>query len=504
MKLDDYNKIWVDMIEDPNFSTRLNEVKVSAKPMRTGKNYSESSFRIPYLITKKDIRLHIMTSPLSGIILENQESLEDLCTDNEWKYEEQDLEKILRNLEKGYPCVAYFTNTKCFTQSRTVEFIEELKKLGLLPYVSLNVDEFDTWTLSHFSKAAETKGYSIPNESSYRASMYNFTSELAKYSPYTFGMTATPSLEVKGIVDTYGDLNYTLINPLVAGEQKQYANTVAHIGESTFYNFADNLVGENEIQKTVGKMLSSRLRIETITRLKRVAMIQCGDDTKDEKGYGQSPNPTEVIKYIQAHSNLLPHKEEVGIVMTSDEKYSFDINGEVVHRGLTESQVYKRINDLTDPICLFIVKKMAGRGITLPPVKELMTVRIRDPKTKHGSPTESAEQFKGRGKSVYVGESQPKFWPTYKSILNCPGYQELANTYNTYEPDTPMYRESDRNHRLYDACTSEMSNIDIEICPTCGTPLIAKHNHSIIDDNCDGISEALKISSVDLDDKFVH
>ena len=55
MKLDDYNKIWVDMIEDPNFSTRLNEVKVSAKPMRTGKNYSESSFRIPHLINKQDM-----------------------------------------------------------------------------------------------------------------------------------------------------------------------------------------------------------------------------------------------------------------------------------------------------------------------------------------------------------------------------------------------------------------------------------------------------------------
>ena len=494
IKLDIYNQTLVNLCETENFKTRLNEVKVFTKPMRTGKNFSECDFRIPYLISKHDIKLHIATSPLTGIILENQESLQDLCTDNKWKYETEP-ELILRNLEKGYNTVTYWTNMKCFTQETTLEFIEELRKLGLLPQVSLNVDEFDTWTMSHHSKSAEVKGFKIKSESDYRASMYKFTSTLAKYSPYTFGMTATANLEVKGVVDTYDDLNYTLINPLVAGEQKQYANTVAHIGKSTFYNFSNNLVGENEIGKTVRKMLLSRFSIEKITRLKRVAMIQCGNDTKDEKGFGKSPNPKEMIKHCIKNHDLLPHKEEIAFVMTALRKYSVDIKGNIVKDNLTESQIYKRINNLIDPVSILIVKAMAGRGITLPPVKEVMTVRIRDAKSIYGSITESPEQFMGRAKSLYVGESQDKFWKEYGSILKVPGYQELANTYNLYQPDNPMYVNADKNHREFDACTLEMTDLQIELCEKCGQTL-PFHNNMYDDLDFSGIDNILDIKKV--------
>lgn len=491
LKLDEYNQQFVDLCENENFKDRLNEVKVFAKPMRTGKNYSECNHRIPYLIKKQDIKLHIATSPLNGIILENKEDLEDLCTDNGWKYE-SDPEAILRNIEKGYPTITYWTNSRCFTQVVTLDFFEELKKLNLLPKVSLNVDEFDTWTLSHYSKAADVKGYEMKNVEQYAAAMYSTTQTIAEHSPYTFGMTATASLEVKGTIDTHGILNYTLINPLVAGEQKQYANTVAHIGKSTFFNFEDNLEGKNEIEKTVREMLTSRFEIEKITRLKRVAMIQSGNDTQDEKGFGISPNPKEVIKYIGKNKDLLPHKEEVGFVLTSDKKYSFNINGDTVNNNLTESQIYKRIKDLSDPTRILIVKGMAGRGITLPPVKEIMTVKVRDAKSKYGSITESVEQFIGRGKSIYVGESQSKFWSKYESILNVPGYQELANTYNYYASNTPMYVNGDARHREYDACTLEMSDLQIELCEKCGQTL--PHNISFnIDDDFSGLDNIFDI-----------
>lgn len=492
MKLNDYNQQFVDLLDDENFKNRLNEVKVFAKPMRTGKNFSECDFRIPHLIKKHDVQLHIATSPLKGIILENQESLQDLCTDNKYKYE-SDPETILRDIEKGYPVIAYMTNIKTFTQDDTQKFIKELIKSNIK--ISINVDEFDTWTLSHFKKAAEVKGYKMTDDRQYAASMYNFTSILAEHSPYTFGMTATASLEVTGTVDTFGKLKYTLVNPLVAGEQKQYTNSVAHIGKTTFFNFTDNLIGKNETENTIKKMLASRFEIEKITRLKRVAMIQCGNDTQDEKGFGKSPNPTEVIKYISNNGNLITHKKEVGVLLTSDARYSFDINGNKVIDNLTESQIYKRINDLSDPIRILIVKGMAGRGITLPTVKELMTVRIRDAKSKHGSITESVEQFIGRGKSVYVGESQSKFWSDYGgSILNVPGYQELANTYNNYLPETTMYQQADFRHREYDACTLNVSDLGIELCEKCGQPL--SHNTKTIDDDFSGIDNVFQIKKI--------
>ena len=52
IKLDSYNQALVDLCEAENFKDRLNEVKVFTKPMRTGKNFSECDFRIPYLFKK--------------------------------------------------------------------------------------------------------------------------------------------------------------------------------------------------------------------------------------------------------------------------------------------------------------------------------------------------------------------------------------------------------------------------------------------------------------------
>ena len=312
MKLNDYNQQFVDLLDDENFKNRLNEVKVFAKPMRTGKNFSECNFRIPHLIKKHDVQLHIATSPLKGIILENQESLQDLCTDNKYKYE-SDPETILRDVEKGYPVIAYMTNQKTFTQDDTQKFIKELIKSNIK--ISINVDEFDTWTLSHFKKAAEVKGYKMTDDRQYAASMYNFTSILAEHSPYTFGMTATASLEVTGTVDTFGKLKYTLVNPLVAGEQKQYTNSVAHIGKTTFFNFTDNLIGKNETENTIKKMLASRFEIEKITRLKRVANTT--DAATRRYRYGQQPQigAWNLARWLESLIPLMDEPRELETVL---------------------------------------------------------------------------------------------------------------------------------------------------------------------------------------------
>ena len=64
---DDYNQTWIDTITDPNFRKRLNEVKIFAKPMRTGKNWALVNFILRYLIERCGIKLIIMTTPLGGI-----------------------------------------------------------------------------------------------------------------------------------------------------------------------------------------------------------------------------------------------------------------------------------------------------------------------------------------------------------------------------------------------------------------------------------------------------
>ena len=51
----EYNQIFIDLVDDPSFGSRLNEMKIFAKPMRTGKNYDEIHDRIPYLFKNHDV-----------------------------------------------------------------------------------------------------------------------------------------------------------------------------------------------------------------------------------------------------------------------------------------------------------------------------------------------------------------------------------------------------------------------------------------------------------------
>ena len=47
-----------------------------------------------------------------------------------------------------------------------------------------------------------------------------------------------------------------------------------------------------------------------------------------------------MLKFIQKFPEYITDKEKVGFVLTSDEKYLFDINGNKV-QDLSESQIYR-------------------------------------------------------------------------------------------------------------------------------------------------------------------
>ena len=62
-----------------------------------------------------------------------------------------------------------------------------------------------------------------------------------------------------------------------------------------------------------------------------------------------------------------------------------------------------------------------------------------------------------------------------------------------------MYREADRVHREYDACTREMSDIGLEFCDMCGQPL-PKWSPKI-DNNFKTLDSALVDNIVDINSK---
>ena len=390
-----------------------------------------------------------------------------------------EFETIKRCLETGQTVVSYLTNSKAYTKETLINFLDELDE-SLYP--AIWADEIDTWGVSHASLMKEIKGYKAQPEE-YKASFYTTMSKIAEKSAYCFSFTATESFEFKGKVETYGKLKYVSVNPLKEGEQKIHAPYVAHYGGTHFFSNSSNVYGStDDTQKTIGLMIKRNLLIEKQTNLKRSILIGCGMDKWDEKTkkrsqYGKAPNPDLVIEHIVYWNKYLKDKF-MGAVLTGDYSFTFDKFGNEIEKNLSELDIQEQIDDQKNPLKLLLVKNMGGRGVTFTTVKDIMLLKSGDASTPYGQSTETPHQFIGRGKSVYVGPKpiQDLFYTKYEQdIRNVPGYNQLANTYLGYLPDSERLRQTEQTHRKYDACTPDMLGKKyIDICSLCGSTITNK------------------------------
>ena len=472
---------FTNLVKEPNFCNRRNSLFNLPDAMRTFKTHDVIDYMMPWIFKNTNKRWNILTAPLDGILKEKQVLGAKMAANNGATFCD-DFNTIKSYLRNGMKVVSFFTNSKAYTRDTMIDFIKTIDP----SIISIFADEIDTWGVSHASLMRDVKGYTA-QEDRYKASFYRTMSDISKHTAYCFSLTATESFEFQGKVQTYGDLNYYSVNPLEPGDQKVHAPYVAHYGGTHFFSDTDNLYDEDQTNEAIGLMIKNNLIIETKTNLKRAMLIGCGmdksgeyDDDKTRAQHGRALNPDKVVKVISTYSDYLKPDFQ-GCVMTGSYSYVFDRNGNILYENISESDVHSKINDLSDPMKMLLVKNMAGRGVTFYPVKDVMLLKVGDASTPYGQSTETPHQFFGRGKSVYVGTSQKDFFTKYKKdVRNVPGYNQLANTYLLYAPDITRLRETEKIHREIDACTPDMLGKNYtEICEHCGSIISKKMNGSL-------------------------
>ena len=515
--LDDYDQAFVDLVSHPNFSLDLDCVKIFSRPMRTGKDYSDVNFRIPYLLTNTPIRLLIATTPDNAIINDWENDMKNMCTDHSWRFE-TDPEIIVEALESGRKVVTYITNNKAFTsRSGIIRLYEYLDKNNLFGLVSLNCDEFHIWSLSCQENSLPVKGWAGDfniQTGKKKNVMYKLMERVAAVSPYVFGKTATANKEVTGEILTGGELKYRLINPLVEGEQKQYAHRVGHLGVVTYYNNITGLYPADlmSMKETWKFCLETEASLSKEVNVKRAILIPCADDSKFEKGPEADPTPEIFLSdFVKPNSKLIGDKDgvEIGFVLTCDESYSFDCNGTKVTGEISGKEILRRIKDITDPSILLVVKNMAGRGVSLPPVKAIFFAKHINRIVDSSAITEMIEQIFGRAKNVFIGALQNDFWTEYGGDLNnvplSPRSVKVLNQYNLYMPDNATMKAAVENHVKYDACTWDMLEGPMkdqsDICPTCGCNGYCQ-SHERVEDIEKYVTPAINRGSVDAELKI--
>ena len=104
-----------------------NQLKYFCFPMRTGKTYLTIKDFISYLFNTSNVNWVIITSPLNGIIKQNKVDLKRSAAKNNFIFE-NDLDDVLRLLEKGEKVVSYLTNATTFSQQLTKDFMRKVDR----------------------------------------------------------------------------------------------------------------------------------------------------------------------------------------------------------------------------------------------------------------------------------------------------------------------------------------------------------------------------------------
>ena len=512
----------------------LNEIKIIADPMRTGKTYKSIEQLIP-LMAKSGVNLIIMTAPLNGIITQNLDHLKDVAH-NRGYHVEDNPSRILKLLDRGDRVITYLSNAGAYNiasvGSKLLEKIDlDQVKVGTI------VDEGDYGSISHRGLTNAAKGTPGPK---FLATMYNFLKQICAKSPYTYLLTATPNYEQNGFITSADDCMFRVLKPRKKGEQNIYAGQVGWVGDADFYDFGSNSlfnIGNKSVDDALFDMSTSLVTIDTETGWKRSAMIQVSDNDEDYPAYlpvghkdaKEAKEPVGVVMEIannpkvKANFLRLANIDEdtyIGAILSADEKCLFNLKGEVLDisklskvsdkleklgfdtiSGNIEDIIYDAIDDQDNPLRLLMVKMMAGRGVTLRTVKEYMSFKMSETYSKGvegtaeewkdnithpeelGHITESSIQTYGRAKSLYVVNGDKvvdndEFWgeDICGDLKNLPDFDYRINTANYYLGSSKKAEASFEKFLEYDACVPEMMADEtagfgsVVPCPLCGCP----------------------------------
>jgi len=511
----------------------LNEIKIIADPMRTGKTYKSIKQLIPLMVASR-VDLIIMTAPLNGIITQNLDHLKDVAQIRGYRVEDNP-STILRLLARGDRVITYLSNAGAFSLASVGSKLLERIDLDQVT-VGTIVDEGDYGSISHRGLTNAAKGTPGPK---FLATMYNFLKQICAKSPYTYLLTATPNYEQNGFITSADTCRFRVLKPRKKGEQNIYAGQVGWVGGAKFYDFGSNSIfniGNKSVDDALLDMSTSLVTIDNETRWKRSAMIQVTDNDEDYPaylpvGHKDAKGDKEPIGVVMEIANnpkvkanflrLAKVKEDtyIGCILSDSEKCLFNLKGEVLDisklskvsdklerlgfdtiSGNIETIIYDAIDDQNNPLRLLMVKMMAGRGVTLRTVKEYMSFKMSETYSKGvegtaeewkshilnpeelGHITESSIQTYGRAKSLYVVNGgkvvdNDEFWgeDIRGDLKNLPDFDYRINTANYYLGDSKKAEASFIKFLEYDACVPEMmadetAGFGSVPCPLCGCP----------------------------------
>ena len=418
------------------------EVKIFYAPMGFGKTHNLITNWIPYLFQKTDLQVIVITAPMSDIVADNVKKLKKAGMKNGF-IATTDVAEAIEFMEDGDKVVLYVTNKMLFATDSDMPNIFKTKLVDT-KFAIIN-DEFHAHTTSSSENYKEVLGHS---GGKFKATMYRTLKDFSPFTNYLFGVTATPNIEVKGEIETDGNLNYRLVNADSKILPHELRDRSAWMGQ---------VFWRTSIPKLIDRAIEDAEYVEQSTGYKRVTMI-----VSEQNKSTDSWTIDDTLDYIRP--KIDEDKDTYTIAVTSTKGcYLYSKSGSKIKSD--DASILKRANDLNDPLKYILVVDKFRMGINCATMKALVMLKKSDSKRPDGSPViENALQTLGRLLRPFGGVDTTEFWNKYGGKLSkCPSFPKEINQMNYYMMDTPMWRAAMAEFEDYIA----PNYVEEEVCPCC-------------------------------------
>lgn len=445
--------------------------------MRSGKTHMAINHHIPFLLNNSNLKVAILTAPLSGIVEDNSVKLQVMCNKHGFMFVEKpsDVYDILDEVPDA-KVVLYLTNAMAWVSKQAREMYDFIGKKN----IGVFVDEAQVWTLDHWSNTRDVMGYE--GNQTLKSVLYKTIKDITKASGHTYALSATPNPQFLGNVSTIeGEIQYKVV--VVGSPAKKIAHRLGWIGDVHYHSNGSTLVGLNE-NDAFQMMLDSMMKIETETGYKRAAMIECNRKTPHSENPEDFPVSYMKRKIIESNYNLpqLTDDDFIGALMVSSNSlikaHFFNKNGEM-KEIVSEKLVYKKLEDQEDPLRFLLVIDMAKMGTTLPTVKEFFSVRETDLNDNKKAPiTHQARQKLGRPATPYCGVPLKIFYKEFAGHLgNVKNFDPRINTYNWYLVENIMNKAAVEEMKEFYPSYADFVALNGNYCSTCGRTCSCPSKH---------------------------
>ena len=398
-----------------------------------GKTYNTAMNFIPQLF-RNGLKFIIMSFPMTEII--DDDTFEDACH-GENAYGEnfriaKDIATARRLLRKGKKVLFIATNQYLgvFCKTPVVDLVKEVgyENTGIF------VDEAHTWLISSWKRLQEVAGNA--NNEKYKATLYNLICKIAEKSPYVFGLTATPNLEmIPDGLQAMGTMKFEIINEF-APTHRLY-DRVAAMGDANF--FTDDTCNNMFDISILNTLKSSQ------DGTKKSQIIYC-EQEKSSVGwddYYSTERVVEMLRNSLSHFGLAKDCEAIA-VLTCDEKRVYTVGGTSYVE--TEQEIKDRMSNHDDELQFLVVIRKARMGMNISTLKTMFVLQPTNKKNDVGPVTTWAVQMIGRlvrlnSKQSIEGYSLQNLWNTLQTSKEKKMVLD-SNTFDIYVPENEMWREA--------------------------------------------------------------